>query len=140
MPRPATIAARTRTAPSPIERDAREKLSEAAPTIAPVVHDPALAGDAEQIRAGGAIAALALENERLKAELRAKVEELSASRARIVESADAARRRIERDLHDGAQQRLVSVALSLRILRSRMESDRDAVRALDSARSELDQA
>ena len=109
-------------------------------TIAAIVHDPALLDDAEQRRAAGPVAALALENERLKAELRAKVEELSASRARILESADAARRRLERDLHDGAQQRLVSLALSLRILRSRLEGDRDAVRALDSARSELEQA
>jgi signal transduction histidine kinase len=110
------------------------------PAIAAIVHDPASGDDAEQICAAGAVAALALENERLKAELRAKVEELSASRARIVESGYAARRRLERDLHDGAQQRLVSLALSLRTLRSRVEGDRDAVRALDSARSELDQA
>jgi signal transduction histidine kinase len=110
------------------------------PAIAAIVHDPALLDDAEQIRAAGEVAALALENERLQAELRSKVEELSASRARIVESGYAARRRLERDLHDGAQQRLVSLALSLRILRTRVEGDRDAVRALDAARSELDQA
>ena len=54
------------------------------PTTAASVHDPALLDDAEQIRAGGAVAALALENERLKAELRAKVEELSASRLLVV--------------------------------------------------------
>jgi signal transduction histidine kinase len=110
------------------------------PAIAAIVDDPALLGDAGQIRAGVAVAALALENRRLQAELRAKVEELSASRARIVESGYAARRRLERDLHDGAQQRLVSLALSLRILRSRIEGDPDAVRALDAARSELDEA
>jgi signal transduction histidine kinase len=110
------------------------------PAIAAIVHDPALLDDAEQIRAAGAVAALALENQRLQAELRSKVKELGASRARIVESGYAARRRLERDLHDGAQQRLVSLALSLRILRSRVEGDRDAVRELDAARSELDQA
>src|SRR5918995_4256559 len=130
MPRPATVAATARTAPSPIEHHAREKLRPAGPAIAAVVQDPASLDDAEQRRAAGPVAALALENERLKAELRAKVEELSASRARILESADAARRRLERDLHDGAQQRLVSLALGLRILRSRLEGDRDAVRAL----------
>jgi signal transduction histidine kinase len=115
-----------------VERDGRR--------IAAIVHDPALLDDPEQVRAAGAAAALALENERLDAELRAKVEELSTSRARIVESGYAARRRLERDLHDGAQQRLVSLALSLRILRSRIEDDPDAVRELDSARGELDQA
>jgi hypothetical protein len=115
MPPPLTVAVEARSAPSPIEHDARERLSAAVPAIAAIVHDPALLDDAEQIRAGGAVAALALENERLQAELRATVEELSASRARIVESGYAARRRLERDLRDGAQQRLVSIALSLRI-------------------------
>jgi signal transduction histidine kinase len=115
-----------------VERDGRR--------IAAIVHDPTLLDDPEQVRAAGAAAALALENARLEAELRATVEELRASRARIVESGFAARRRLERDLHDGAQQRLVSLALSLRMFRSRVESDPDAVRELDSARSELDHA
>ena len=65
---------------------------------------------------------MALENERLHAEVRAQLREVQASRARIVESADAARRRVERDLHDGAQQRLVTVALALRLARSRLRS------------------
>ena len=78
---------------------------------------------ASSSRAVGGAAALALENARLDAELRANVAELRASRARIVESADAARRRIERDLHDGAQQQLVAVALSLRTARRRVERD-----------------
>jgi signal transduction histidine kinase len=92
------------------------------------------------VRAVGAAASLTLENERLDAELRAKVEELQASRARIIQSGDAARRRIERDLHDGAQQRLVSLALHLRLLQSRVEQDPDAVQELEAARRELEQA
>jgi signal transduction histidine kinase len=67
-------------------------------------------------------------------------EQLAASRARIVEAADAARRRIERDLHDGAQQRLVSLALSLRALESKLEPDTTAARELAVARAELDAA
>jgi signal transduction histidine kinase len=67
-------------------------------------------------------------------------EELAASRARIVEAGDAARRRIERDLHDGAQQRLVSLALSLRMLESSLEPDSAATRELAVARAELDAA
>ena len=63
-----------------------------------------------------AAASLALENERLQAELRARLTELQASRARLVEATDAERRRIERDLHDGTQQRLVSIAMSLGLL------------------------
>jgi signal transduction histidine kinase len=67
-------------------------------------------------------------------------EQLAASRARIVEAADAARRRIERDLHDGAQQRLVSLALSLRRLESSLEPSSPATRELSVARAELDAA
>jgi signal transduction histidine kinase len=67
-------------------------------------------------------------------------EQLAASRARIVEAADAARRRIERDLHDGAQQRLVSLALNLRRLESSLEPNSAATRELAVARAELDAA
>jgi signal transduction histidine kinase len=105
-----------------------------------LIHDSSVEGERELVRAVGAAAALTIENERLTAELQAKVEQLSASRARIVESSDATRRRLERDLHDGAQQRLVSLALSLRILRSRLDGDPEAVRELEAARRELDQA
>jgi len=67
-------------------------------------------------------------------------EQLAASRARIVEAADAARRRIERDLHDGAQQRLVTLALSLRRLESKLEPNHPATPELAVARAELDAA
>jgi signal transduction histidine kinase len=90
--------------------------------IAALVHDRALADEPELVEAVAAGARMALENERLHAEVRAQLREVQASRARIVESADAARRRVERDLHDGAQQRLVTVALALRLARSRLAS------------------
>ena len=68
-------------------------------------------------------------------------EELRASRARIVEAADAERRRLERDLHDGAQQRLVSLALALRLGRARLEDDPAAAGVLlDEAISDLQEA
>jgi signal transduction histidine kinase len=67
-------------------------------------------------------------------------EQLAASRARIVETADAARRRIERDLHDGAQQRLVSLALTLGRLESSFGPNSPATRELAAARAELDAA
>ena len=54
---------------------------------------------------------------------RARTEELRASRVRIVEAADAARRRIERDLHDGAQQRLVALGLDVRVARKKILND-----------------
>ena len=95
-----------------VERDGRR--------VAAIVHDAALETGPELVHAAAAAAALALDNERLKADLRARVEELRVSRVRIVEAADAARRRLERDLHDGAQQQLVALALDLRLLKARV--------------------
>ena len=67
---------------------------------------------------------------RLNAELRARLEDLAASRARIVTAGDVERRRLERNLHDGAQQRLVSISLSLRLALAKLESDSVAARAI----------
>lgn len=75
-------------------------------------------GRDEEIRS-----ALSAENEQLNEELRAKVEELRASRARIVEAGYEERRRVERDLHDGAQQRLLALAMTLRLARGKLESE-----------------
>ena len=97
--------------------------------IAALLHDPALEHNADLVRSVCAAAGLALENERLAAELRARLVELQASRARLVEATDAERRRIERDLHDGTPQRLVSIAMSLGLLESRL-ADADAARPL----------
>jgi signal transduction histidine kinase len=84
---------------------------------------------------------LEAENVRLDTELQARVEELRASRQRIVEAGVAERRRIERDLHDGAQQRLVSLALDLRLARGQVRGDPDAAeRLLDGAAEELGRA
>jgi signal transduction histidine kinase len=104
--------------------------------VAAIVHDAALDTGPELVQAAAAAAALALDNERLKADLRARVEELRVSRVRIVEAADAARRRLERDLHDGAQQQLVSLALDLRLLKSRVR-DTDAEPLVDGLAEKL---
>jgi signal transduction histidine kinase len=116
-----------------VEREGRK--------IAAIVHEPTPLEDAEHVRAAGAAAALALENERLEAELRAKVEELRASRGRLVAVGLRERRRLERDLHDGAQQRLVSIALSLRLAQERLGSDpEEAEQMIETSRHELDDA
>ena len=129
----ARFEARRGRAQTPVELDGRP--------VALLVHETASDDDRELVRAVGAAAALALENERLDAELRANVKELRASRARIVESADAARRKLERDLHDGAQQQLVALALHLRIARSRVDRDPAAAgELLEAAAAELDTA
>ena len=82
----------------------------------------------------------ALENQRLDAELRARLVELRASRARLVEAADGERRRIERDLHDGAQSRLVALALNLRLARMSMTDGSDTAALLDASIDELGQS
>ena len=104
-------------------------------TVAVLIHDPGL--DAETpglVGAAGSVAALALENERLSAQVRAQLDEVRASRTRIVEAGDAERQRIERDLHDGAQQRLVALALRLQTARA---TTTGANELLDQATAEL---
>ncbi len=108
--------------------------------VAAIVHDASLRDERDLIAAVGAAATLTLENERLDAELRAKVEELRDQRRRGVEAALGERRRLERNLHDGAQQRLVAMALKLRMARARVADDLETEQLLASAASELDAA
>lgn len=89
--------------------------------VAALIHDPALLEDPGLMSAVAGAVRLTIDNERLTADLQAQLQEVEASRARIVEAGDEARRRIERDLHDGAQQRLVTVALALRLTASRAD-------------------
>ena len=98
--------------------------------LAAIVHDAALADERELLTAAGAAAGLALENERLQAELRARVEELQGSRERIIEAGLAERRQLERNLHDGAQQRLVALSLTIRLARERLDRDPEGARQL----------
>lgn len=106
--------------------------------IAMLLHDPALEHNSALVQSVCAAAGLALENERLGAELRARLVELNASRGRLVEATDAERRRIERNLHDGTQQRLVSIAMSLGLLESKLTPDQsDAAPIVHEARTAL---
>ena len=108
--------------------------------MAAILHDASLEDERELIDAVGAAASITLENERLDAELRAKIEELSEQRRRGVVAALEERRRLERNLHDGAQQRLVSMALKLRLARGRLDDPERADRMLADAAAELDSA
>jgi signal transduction histidine kinase len=102
--------------------------------VAVVVHDAALAEERELLDAVLAAARLRLVNERLRAAVQAQLEDVRASRARLVEAGDEARRRLERDLHDGAQQRLVALALHLGDLeRAVGAADEEELRARVSA-------
>jgi len=82
--------------------------------LAAILHDPALSEDPGLVPAVAAAVRLAVDNERLAAEVRSQLDEVRASRSRIVEASDAERRRVERNLHDGAQQRLVALSFALR--------------------------
>jgi signal transduction histidine kinase len=98
--------------------------------LAVLVHDSALDQEPGLVEAVGAAARLALENERLKAEVKAQLAAVSESRARIVTATDSARRRIERDLHDGAQQRLVSLEMALQLVDLRAGDDDPELRTM----------
>jgi signal transduction histidine kinase len=110
--------------------------------LAAILHDASLEDERELVRTVAAAATLTLENERLDAEVRAHVEELRASRQRLVDAEFEGRRQLERDLHDGAQQRLVSLALNLRLARSKLTAGHStaAGELLESAAAELDTA
>jgi signal transduction histidine kinase len=115
-----------------VERDGRP--------VAAIVHDAALDTSSELVQAAASASSLAIDNERLKADLRARLEELRQSRLRIVEATDATRRRIERDLHDGAQQQLVALALELRLLRAKVGADDDVAPLIDGLSDRLSSA
>jgi signal transduction histidine kinase len=106
--------------PAPGSRRAVTVLESDGEPIAALVHDGSLSDDPRLLDAAGAAARLAIENARLQAELRAQLAQVQESRARIVAAGDDQRRRIERDIHDGAQQRLVALALELRAAQKRL--------------------
>jgi signal transduction histidine kinase len=111
-----------------IEHDGRE--------VAALVYDAALDDDPEMVEAVRAAATMALDNERLLQESEGRLAEVQASRQRIVAAGDAERRRLERDLHDGAQQRLVAIALQLRMIHSDIRRDPAAAEQLVTAASD----
>ena len=124
----------------PVELSSRletTSLVQEGQAVAVLGHRHGLLDDEQLVEEVAAAARLALENERLQAEVRARLDELRASRARIVDAGDAERKKLERDLHDGAQQRLVGLSLSLRLLRGRV-TDEDG--KLEEAENELRQA
>ncbi|MDP9331618.1 MAG: histidine kinase [Actinomycetota bacterium] len=111
------LAARDGKAVTPLARNGT--------MVALLLHRQGLLDDPGLVEEVAAAARLALENERLQAEVRAQLEDLRTSRARIVATGDVERRRLERDLHDGAQQRLVGLLLALRLVRAEVGQDQD---------------
>jgi signal transduction histidine kinase len=118
---------------TPVDRDGER--------VAVLIYDRSLEDDTELVEAIGVAAGVALENSQLHAEVTARLAELQASRERIVTAADAERRRIERNLHDGAQQRLVTLALQLSLIQREIRRDpKEAEQLVSSASDELAQS
>jgi signal transduction histidine kinase len=105
--------------------------------VAALIHDRSLDDERQLLDAVGAAAGMSLENARLQAELRARVEELRGSRARVIEAGQKERQRLERNLHDGAQQRLIALSLRLGLLEKRLRGEPEAKEELDAVRREI---
>ena len=128
---------------APLEPDSQGELEEVTHDgrrVGAIVYDGALLRDAEPVRSVARMVGLVLERERLAAELRASAQELRASRARLAEATDTERRRIARDLHDGAQQRLVLLAIESEQLARRADQPALVRQAAGELRAGLDAA
>jgi len=112
-----------------IERDGEQ--------VAALIHDPSLSDERELLDGVSAAAAIALDNGRLHAELKARLEELEGSRGRVIEAGQKERKRLERNLHDGAQQRLIALSLELKMLGDRLGEDAVAQASVEQARGEI---
>jgi signal transduction histidine kinase len=127
--RPLTLPQNPARASTVIDREGRQ--------VAALIHDSELVEERELLEGVGAAAGIALENGRLQAELRARVEELKGSRTRVIEAGQRERQRLERNLHDGAQQRLIALSLGLSLLEQKLVEQPEARAQLDDARHEI---
>jgi signal transduction histidine kinase len=123
--------------PGPKDGRATTVIDQDGAPVAALVHDAALLEEPELLEAVIAAAAMALENGRLHTELRARLQELAGSRLRVLEAGQRERKLLERDLHDGAQQRLVALSLELTSLLDRAGTDRQLRDRLQAVRTEI---
>ena len=119
------------------ERHAVRVISRGDEPMAALRFHRSLLDEPELLDAAGAAAGIALENGRLQAELKARLQELDGSRGRVLEAGRQERQRLERDLHDGAQQRLVALSLELALLRQGAQGDPDLDQRLATAGREV---
>ena len=126
--------------PDPGSRRAFTPIDRGGKPVAGLVHDRGLLRHPRRLQAAIDVASLALDNERLKAQLRAELLEAHASRSRIIDAGDRELQRVERNLHDGAQQRLVGLALMFRLASRRVAGDAELTALLDDAARELSDA
>ncbi len=125
------------TLPEPSEARALTLIKRDGARVAALLHDPSLKEEPQLLDSVAAALSISLENAHLHVELRARLEELRGSRARIVESARGERQRLERNLHDGAQQRLVALSLDLGLLEEQLAGDEAAMERVHKARREV---
>jgi signal transduction histidine kinase len=121
----------------PDDRRRRTAIDRAGTPIAEVLHDPSMHERPDLLQQVVEHAGLAIEIVRLRVELRRQLDEVAASRRRIVAAGDEERRRIERNLHDGAQQRLVSIGLALRHAQHELGPGALAGETLEAALAEI---
>jgi signal transduction histidine kinase len=133
----ANVDGRSVVLPEPASGRAMTLIDRDGTRMAALLHDPALEEERELLAAVGAAAGIALENGRLQAEQKAHLEELKGSRARVIEAGQRERKRLERNLHDGAQQRLIALSLELSLLEKQVAGDADTRARLDQARKEI---
>ncbi len=128
--------------PTPDSEKAVSVLGDPAGPVAALVYDSSLVHEGQLVDTAAAAVRMALENARLQVQLRAQLDEVRQSRARLVEAADSERQRVERDLHDGAQQQLVTLLLSLQATKTEAmrHSDPETARLVDANIAELKKA
>ena len=138
----ADLQGRPVSLPDPDSPRAVSVLGDPADPIAALIYDSSLRDEDRLVDTAAAAVRLALENARLQVQLRAQLDEVRQSRARLVEAADDERRRVERDLHDGAQQQLVTLLLSLQLAKAGAldRSDAQSAQVLDESIESLRQA
>ncbi len=117
-------------------------LGDPASPVAALIYDSSLVDEGQLVDTAAAAVHLALQNARLQVQLRAQLEEVRQSRARLVEAADNERQRVERDLHDGAQQQLVTLLLSLQDTKTEAtrRSDHETATLIDANIASLKEA
>jgi len=123
--------------PGPDQRRSIRLIYRNQEPVAALFFDPTLGDEEELLNAVSAAAGIALENGRLRAELRAKLQELQSSRVRALEAGWRERQRLERNLHDGAQQRLVGISIELGSLENRAMADPQLKQRLTRTREEV---
>lgn len=132
----ADLDGRAHAIPSPDGRSTTLVERGGAP-VAALIHDPALDDEPQLLDAVGAAAGIALENARLEAEIAARLEEVKGSRIRVIEAGQNERKRLERNLHDGTQQRLIALSLDLKMLERELADNPPALRQLQDAQDEI---